>query len=184
MSVLAAGGWLAWASQSYIFARLQQQNFAAVVIDAFCTSPTDYVECIKQWWNTLTLELMSHGNHWQASHSSTRFPNASWIVPGSVQPHQSVIRHLFAGLSWGRSPSTIPSITIFTSYSSFVPRMRPNSFVSICFSKSVFMHCLYMDKIFAKLLMAVLHCVVWDMLHYVTQVRQCRARLPARVCVQ
>jgi len=44
------------------------------------------------------------------------------LCSGSVHPHQSVTSsdHLLAGLPRGRSPSTIPTITVFTSRSSVI----------------------------------------------------------------
>jgi len=44
--------------------------------------------------------------------------------------------HLYAGRPRGRSPSTIPSITIFTSRWSFILQMCPNSYNFLCFITS------------------------------------------------
>ena len=62
----------------------------------------------------------------------------SWTASGSVPPHQSITSsdHLLAGLPHGRSPSTIPSITVFTIRSSVIMQMWPNSFNFLCFIKS------------------------------------------------
>jgi len=63
---------------------------------------------------------------------------------GSEHPHQSVMSsgYLLAGRPRGRSPSTIPSTTIFTSRWSFILQMSPNSCNFLCFTTSTTVQCL------------------------------------------
>jgi len=66
---------------------------------------------------------------------------ASRSASGIVHLHESAIssHHLLGGLPRGRSPSTIPSITVFTSLWSSILHMWLNSVSFFCFIKSIMM---------------------------------------------
>ena len=80
---------------------------------------------------------------------------ASWTASGNVQLHQSMMSsdHLLGGLPTGRSPSTIPSITVFTNRWSFIRQMWPNNLFFRCFIRSTTLWCLSTVSLIVLLLL-------------------------------